>query len=73
MFNCPKCRSELQIVTTNPKIMCGAIYYLHCVQCKKYFRENQSGICARPTNLKEIPVSSTEELEKYISKDLGIF
>jgi len=50
---CPECGSPLKLISGGPP-MCGAILTYECQKCVSKWENDQSGILARPTNLKKL-------------------
>ncbi len=54
--HCPNCGKPLNLLPdkSGGMGMCGSILEYECSGCKKIWREDQSGIVGRPTNLTEV-------------------
>lgn len=56
ILHCPACGSLLKLIDGGPGSMCGTILKYQCQneKCGIKWREDQSGILPRPTNLERI-------------------
>lgn len=66
---CPECGGMLEFKGFNlgifdPTVSCGSFVYYFCLKCESWWRNNQLGIVAKPTNLEKVSSSVIRQLKK---------